>query len=64
MIEPPASDLDALSAYLRICPEIDKELDKTKLKIRQAAARLRPVFERLNLPHNKAAIQKRAAFYT
>ena len=27
MTEPPASDPDALSAYLRICPEIDKELD-------------------------------------
>lgn len=63
MAEPPASDPDALSAYLRICPEIDKELDKTNLKIRQAAAKLRPVFERLNLPHNKAAIQKQAAFY-
>lgn len=63
MTEPPASDPEALAAYIRICPEIDKELDKTNLKIRQAATKLRPVFERLNLPHNKAAIQKRAAFY-
>ena len=55
--------MEALEAYLKICPEIDKELDKINLKIRQAAADIRPVFERLKLPHNKASILKRAAFY-
>ena len=63
MIEPPGDDVEALEAYLKICPEIDKELDKINLKIRQAAADIRPVFERLKLPHNKASILKRAAFY-
>ena len=63
MVEPPADDVEALEAYLKICPEIDKELDKINLKIRQAAADIRPVFQRLNLPHNKASILKRAAFY-
>lgn len=63
MIEPPGDDVEALEAYLKICPEIDKELDKINLKIHQAAAEIRPVFERLNLPHNKASILKRAAFY-
>ena len=63
MVEPPGNDVEALEAYLKICPEIDKELDKVNLKIRQAAADIRPVFERLNLPHNKASILKRAAFY-
>ena len=63
MVEPPGDDVEALEAYLKICPEIDKELDKINLKIRQAAADIRPVFERLNLPHNKASILKRAAFY-
>lgn len=63
MVEPPGDDVEALEAYLKICPEIDKELDKINLKIHQAAAEIRPVFERLNLPHNKASILKRAAFY-
>ena len=63
MVEPPGDDVEALEAYLKICPEIDKELDKINLKIRQAAAEIRPVFERLNQPHNKASILKRAAFY-
>ena len=63
MVEPPGDDVEALEAYLKICPEIDKELDKINLKIHQAAAEIRPVFERLNLPHNKANILKRAAFY-
>ncbi len=63
MIEPPGDDVEALEAYLKIYPEIDKELDKINLKIRQAAADIRPVFERLKLPHNKASILKRAAFY-
>ena len=55
--------MEALEAYLKICPEIDKELDKINLKIHQAAAEICPVFQRLNLPHNKASILKRAAFY-
>ena len=63
MVEPPGDDVEALEAYLKICPEIDKELDKINLKIHQAATEIRPVFERLNLPHNKASILKRAAFY-
>ena len=63
MIEPPGDDVEALEAYLKICPEIDKELDKITLKIHQAAADIRPVFERLKTPHNKASILKRAAFY-
>ena len=63
MVEPPGDDVEALEAYLKICPEIDKELDKINLKIRQAAADIHPVFDRLNLPHNKASILKRAAFY-
>ena len=63
MVEPPGDDVEALEAYLKICPEIDKELDKINLKIHQAAAEIRPVFDRLNLPHNKASILKRAAFY-
>ena len=63
MIEPPGDDVEALEAYLKLCPEIDKELDKIDLKIHQAAADIRPVFQRLNLPHNKASILKRAAFY-
>ena len=63
MVEPPGDDVEALEAYLKICPEIDKELDKINLKIHQAAAEICPVFQRLNLPHNKASILKRAAFY-
>ena len=63
MIEPPEDDVEALESYLKICPEIDKELDKITLKIHQAAADIHPVFERLKLPHNKASILKRAAFY-
>ncbi|WP_029542144.1 MobA/MobL family protein [Selenomonas sp. AB3002] len=63
MIEPPGDNAEALEAYLKLCPEIDKELDKIDLKIHQAAADIRPVFQRLNLPHNKASILKRAAFY-
>ncbi|SEH45115.1 MobA/MobL family protein [Selenomonas sp. KH1T6] len=63
MIEPAGDDVEALEAYLKICPEIDKELDRINLKIRQVSSEIRPVFERLNLPHSKADIQKRAAFY-
>ena len=63
MVEPAADDVDALEAYLRIYPQIDKELGTINLQIHPAANEFRPVFERLNLPHNKAAIMKRAAFY-
>jgi len=63
MIEPAADDVNALEAYLRIYPQIDKEQGTINLQIHPAANELRPVFERLNLPHNKAAIMKRAAFY-
>lgn len=63
LIEPPHDDIEAWEAYLRIKPEIDKELSRLNLKIHEAADEIGPVFQRLSLPHNKSDIQKRAAFY-
>ena len=63
MLEPDGNDGENLEAYLRIQPHLDRELERVNREIQQAAADLRPVFDRLSLPHNKANIRKQAALY-
>ncbi len=63
MIEPAFNDYEGQEAYIRIKPQIDIELDRVNREIRQAASDLRPVFDRLSLPHNKDNIRRQAAMY-